>query len=213
MKALLIYSGGLDSTVMLYEYRQEIKLCVNFDYGSKHNGREYYYAKKNCKELDIPIIQISLDFINNYFKSALLKKGGDIPDGHYEDDSMKKTVVPFRNGVMLSVAAGLAESKGLSHVMIANHFGDHAIYPDCRQAFISYMHQSIMAGTYKHIELLAPYSHLNKSQVVVRGRVLCVGFKDTWSCYKGGRIHCGTCGTCIERKEALQSSDPTKYMT
>ena len=108
MKGLLIYSGGLDSTTLLYEYKDSIKLAVTFDYGSKHNAREIACAVENCKKLGIKHLVIPLGFIGQYFKSDLLLSGGDIPEGHYADENMKSTVVPFRNGIMLAVAAGLA---------------------------------------------------------------------------------------------------------
>ena len=136
MKAILIYSGGLDSTTMLYEYRESIALAVSFDYGAKHNAKELAFAAEHCEKLGIPHRVIPLDFIGRYFRSDLLLSGGDIPEGSYADDNMKSTVVPFRNGIMLAVAAGLAESYDLDTVLLANHGGDHAIYPDCRPEFI-----------------------------------------------------------------------------
>ena len=110
MKALLVYSGGLDSTTLLYEYKDSIQLALSFDYASKHNAREISYAAENCKRLGIKHMVIPLGFIGQYFKSDLLLSGGEIPEGSYADENMKSTVVPFRNGIMLAVAAGLAES-------------------------------------------------------------------------------------------------------
>jgi len=121
MKAVLIYSGGLDSTVLLHEQKERIALAISFNYGSKHNDREFYFAGVNTSKLGIKHIRIDLPFIDSYFKSSLLNSGGDIPEGHYEDKSMRSTVVPFRNGIMLSIAAGIAESIGADTVMIANH--------------------------------------------------------------------------------------------
>ena len=208
---LLVYSGGMDSTVLLHEHSDRIAMAVSFNYGSKHNDIEFEYAQKNTLKLQIPIIRIDLTSAFSNFKSDLLKNGGDIPEGHYEDESMKATVVPFRNGIMLSVAAGLAESLNLSCVMIANHFGDHAIYPDCRQSFIEPMKNAIIEGTYNRIELQAPFTNLSKREVAFIGKELGVDFSLTYSCYKGGDIHCGKCGTCSERKEALADFDPTQY--
>ena len=136
MKAILIYSGGLDSTTLLQEYRDSISLAVTFDYGSKHNAREIAFAVENCKRLGIRHMVIPLDFIGKYFRSDLLLSGGEIPTGEYAEDNMRSTVVPFRNGIMLAVAAGLAESYDLDTVLLANHSGDHSIYPDCRPEFI-----------------------------------------------------------------------------
>ena len=128
---------------------------------------------------------------------------------------MKSTVVPFRNGIMLAVAAGVAESRGVKGLIIAAHAGDHAIYPDCREDFMSPMAQAIDAGTYANVRLLRPFIDMNKEDIVTRGNVLGVDFSQTWSCYKGGEIHCGTCGTCVERREAFQVAgltDPTEYL-
>lgn len=212
--SILVLSGGLDSTTMLYEYRKRIALAVSFDYGSNHNAREIECARKNCDLLDIPHIVIPLDFIGKYFESSLLAGAEAIPEGHYEEENMKSTVVPFRNGIMLSVAAGLAESRGLKHVMIANHEGDHAIYPDCRSWFIDAMSEAIKLGTYPGITILAPYTKLDKAEIVRHGMTLGMDYALTYSCYKGGEKHCGKCGTCVERREALAAAgieDPTPY--
>lgn len=211
MKAVLIYSGGLDSTTLLYEYRSEIALAVSFDYGSKHNAREIEYARVNCRELGIKHLVIPLEFIGKYFKSDLLLSGGDIPEGNYNDENMQSTVVPFRNGIMLAVAAGLAESMGLDSIMIANHSGDHAIYPDCRPEFIDAFSQATQAGTYNGVKVVSPYCRLTKREIALRGRELGVDYSKTYSCYKGGEKHCGKCGTCTERKEALKGFDTTQY--
>jgi len=211
MKAVLIYSGGLDSTTLLYEYRDRIALAVTFDYGSKHNAREIACAVDHCKKLGIKHLVIPLGFIGQYFKSDLLQSGGDIPEGSYADENMKSTVVPFRNGIMLAVAAGLAESYGLDAVLLANHSGDHAIYPDCRPAFIDAFAAAVEAGTYNGVKVLSPYCNITKRDIALRGRDLGVDYRETYSCYKGGEKHCGKCGTCVERKEALEGFDPTDY--
>ena len=211
MKALLIYSGGLDSTTLLYEYKDSIDLAVTFDYGSKHNAREIAYAVENCKRLGIKHMVIPLAFIGQYFKSDLLLSGGDIPEGSYADDNMKSTVVPFRNGIMLAVAAGLAESYELDAVMLANHSGDHAIYPDCRPAFIDAFAAAVKAGTYNGVQVISPYCNITKRDIALRGKAIGLDYSLTYSCYKGGEKHCGKCGTCVERKEALAGFDPTVY--
>ncbi len=211
MKAVLIYSGGLDSTTLLYEYKDSIALAVSFDYGSKHNAREIAYACENCKRLGIKHLVIPLAFIGQYFKSDLLQSGGEIPEGSYADDNMKSTVVPFRNGIMLAIAAGLAESYGLDTVMLANHSGDHAIYPDCRPEFVEGMDKAIQAGTYEGIRVVSPYCDITKRDIALRGKAIGLDYSLTYSCYKGGEKHCGKCGTCVERKEALAGFDPTEY--
>ena len=127
---------------------------------------------------------------------------------------MKSTVVPFRNGVMLAVAAGIAESNGLTKVLIANHGGDHTIYPDCRPEFIAAMDAAVEAGTFARVRVVAPYTNISKADIARRGRALGIDYAETWSCYKGGDVHCGTCGTCVERKEALREAgieDNTPY--
>ena len=127
---VIIVSGGMDSITMLHEFREQIGLAVTFDYGSNHARKEIEFAKLHCERLGIEHIIIPLSFMHDYFKSSLLEGAAAIPEGHYEAENMKSTVVPFRNGIMLAIACGLAESRGLHRVMIANHGGDHAIYPD-----------------------------------------------------------------------------------
>ena len=211
MKALLIYSGGLDSTTLLYEYKDSIALAVTFDYGSKHNAREIACAVDNCKRLGIKHLVIPLGFIGQYFKSDLLLSGGDIPEGSYADENMKSTVVPFLNGIMMAVAAGLAESYELDAIMLANHSGDHTIYPDCRPEFIDAFSAAVKAGTYNGVQVISPYCNITKRDIALRGKAIGLDYSLTYSCYKGGEKHCGKCGTCVERKEALAGFDPTVY--
>lgn len=211
MKAVLIYSGGLDSTTLLYEYKDSISLAVTFDYGAKHGAREIECAKYNCNKLGIKHLIIPLDFMGRYFKSDLLLSGGEIPEGNYDDENMHSTVVPFRNGIMLAVAAGLAESYDLDTVLLANHSGDHSIYPDCRPSFIEAFDSATKEGTYNGVRVVSPYCNISKRDIALRGRDLGLDYSKTYSCYKGGEIHCGCCGTCRERKEALEGFDPTVY--
>jgi 7-cyano-7-deazaguanine synthase len=208
---LIIVSGGMDSVTLLHEYKERIALAVTFNYGSRHAEREIACARYQCELLGIRHIVLDLPFFNGYFKSSLLQGGEEIPEGHYTDSTMQSTVVPFRNGIMLSIAAGIAESEGLKFLLIANHFGDHAIYPDCRAEFIHPMSQAIQAGTYAEVQILAPYTEISKRDIALRGRDLGVDFSHTYSCYKGGEHHCGKCGTCVERREALDGFDPTIY--
>ncbi|WP_462136004.1 7-cyano-7-deazaguanine synthase QueC [Porphyromonas uenonis] len=212
--SLIALSGGVDSTTLLYEYREEIACAVGFDYGSKHNARELAAAKAICRELEIPYLIIPLAFIGEYFRSDLLLSGGEMQLGDYSEENMSSTVVPFRNGIMLSVLAGLAESRDLQQVLIANHFGDHAIYPDCRESFVKPMGEAITAGTSNGVKLVAPYTALTKTEIVARGTRLGVPYGKTYSCYQGGERHCGRCGTCRERHEAFVANgleDPTLY--
>ena len=212
--AVIIISGGMDSTTMLYEYKDEIALAITFDYGSTQNGRERVCAITHCQRLGIKHIVVQLEFMHRYFKSALLGDPEDIPEGNYNDENMKSTVVPFRNGIMLAIAAGIAESNGLKRVMIANHAGDHAIYPDCRPDFVKAMSEAMSAGTYENITVYAPYTNLSKKQIAEHGKALGIDYSETYSCYKGGEIHCGKCGTCRERIQALHDAginDTTEY--
>ena len=205
----------MDSTTMLYEYQHRIALAVTFDYGSNHNAREIECAKRHCFKLNIEHIVISLDFMAKYFKSSLLSGADDIPEGSYNDDNMKSTVVPFRNGIMLSIACGLAESRHLTTVMMANHSGDHTVYPDCRPEFVDSMSEAMSNGTYDNIRILAPYTHLTKGDIATIGKRIGIDYATTYSCYKGGELHCGVCGTCVERKEALafaNINDTTPYL-
>ena len=193
----------MDSITLLYDRKEEIALGISFDYGSNHNAKEIPFAKMHCERLGISHITIPLDFMHQYFKSSLLDGAGAIPEGHYADENMKSTVVPFRNGIMLSIAIGIAESNGLDQVFIANHGGDHTIYPDCRPEFISAIDAAASAGTFNNVKVVAPYTNITKSDIARIGKRLGIDYTETWSCYKGGDIHCGKCGTCVERKEAL----------
>ena len=212
--SLIVVSGGMDSVTLLYDMKDSIALAVSFDYGSNHNAREIPLAAMHCGRLGIRHITIGLDFMQKYFKSSLLDGADAIPEGHYADDNMKSTVVPFRNGIMLAIAAGIAESNGLKNVLIANHGGDHAIYPDCRPEFVSAMDAATTAGTYVGVRVVAPYTNLTKADIARKGKRLGIDYAETWSCYKGGEKHCGRCGTCVERREALAEAgieDSTEY--
>ena len=204
----------MDSITMLYEYKERIALGISFDYGSNHNAREIPFAAMHCERLGIKHIVINLGFMHQYFKSSLLEGAEAIPEGNYDDENMKSTVVPFRNGILLSIAAGVAESNGLKYVMMANHGGDHTIYPDCRPEFVCAMSEATRLGTYPGIEVLAPYTGITKSDIARHGKALGIDYAETWSCYKGGEHHCGKCGTCRERIEALADAgieDHTVY--
>ena len=212
--SVIIVSGGMDSITLLYDHKDEIALGISFDYGSNHNAREIPFAKMHCERLGIKHITINLDFMHQYFKSSLLDGAEAIPEGHYADDNMKSTVVPFRNGIMLSIAIGIAESNNLDQVFIANHGGDHTTYPDCRPEFINAIDAAATAGTYNNVKVVAPYTQITKSDIARIGKKLGIDYTETWSCYKGGEVHCGKCGTCVERKEALAEAgieDKTIY--
>lgn len=200
----------------LHWARQEhaVVAVLSFNYGAKHNDRELPFAAEHATQLGLRHEVIALDFVNRLFASDLLKSGGEIPEGHYEAENMKQTVVPFRNAIMLSIACGFAESVGAEGLVIAAHGGDHAIYPDCREEFMAAMADAMRHGTYAGVKLLRPFITNTKGEIVAEGTLLGVDFSRTWSCYKGGETHCGKCGTCVERREAFAQAgvtDPTVY--
>ncbi|HWL17699.1 MAG TPA: 7-cyano-7-deazaguanine synthase QueC [Opitutus sp.] len=216
MNVVVLCSGGMDSVTALYWAAREhvVSAVVSFDYGAKHNPRELPFAAEHAARLGVRHETIAMEFVNRLFASDLLQSGGAIPEGHYEAENMKQTVVPFRNAIMLSIACGFAESVEAQAVVIAAHGGDHAIYPDCREAFMQAMGEAMKQGTYAGVGLLRPFIALNKAQIAVEGARLGVDFARTWSCYKGGAVHCGKCGTCVERREAFRDAglaDPTVY--
>lgn len=216
MNVVVLCSGGMDSVTALYWARREhtVTAAVSFDYGAKHNAREIPFASGHARAGGTRHEIIGLDFVNRLFTSDLLKSGGDIPEGHYAAENMKQTVVPFRNAIMLSIACGFAESVGATGLVIAAHGGDHAIYPDCREDFMQAIGQAMRLGTYAQVQLLRPFIAHTKGDIAREGATLGVDFGQTWSCYKGGAIHCGKCGTCVERREAFAVAglvDPTVY--
>ena len=213
--ALVVCSGGVDSVTALYwaKRRYTRVAAVTFDYGSNHNKRERSALRRVCGDSATPLTVVSLP-LGRYFKSSLLSGADKIPEGHYAEENMKSTVVPFRNGIMLSFAAGLAESEGFDAIVLGNHAGDHTIYPDCRREFIEGMAEAVSAGTWKHIEVVSPFCDITKADIVRLGATLDVPYGKTYSCYKGRKHHCGKCGTCVERKEAFALAgvpDPTEY--
>ena len=216
MKVVVLCSGGMDSVTALHWARaeHEVVAALSFDYGAKHNPREIPFAAEHAKALGVRHEVIALGFVNQLFNSALLQSGGAVPDGHYEAENMKQTVVPFRNAILLSVACGFAESAGADALVIAAHGGDHAIYPDCREEFMRAMAEAMRLGTYAGVRLLRPFIEFDKARIAAEAARLGADLGRTWSCYKGGAVHCGTCGTCVERREAFAGSglaDPTVY--
>src|SRR4051794_2545821 len=213
---IVLLSGGMDSVTALHDAKatRKVAAALSFDYGGKHNGNELACARWQAQVLGIPQVVIELPFVGEQFSSHLLEGGGEIPKGHYEEETMRQTVVPFRNGILLAIAAGFAESRNADGIVIAAHAGDHAIYPDCREEFMQAMGSAIRLGTYADVQLLRPFIRLSKVQIAQRGAELGVDFAHTWSCYVGGEIHCGECGTCVERREAFLLAgvpDPTRY--
>jgi len=213
MKAIIVLSGGLDSTTALYYSIENYKKieAISFDYGQNHK-KELDFAKWHCEKLGIPHKIIKLDF--SCFNSSLLSGADEIPEGHYADENMKSTVVPFRNGIMLAFAVGYAENVEADCVLIGSHSGDHTIYPDCRKEFTYHMSLAAKHGTYKKVEIVSPFNKMMKWDLVKIGTDLGIDYSKTWSCYKGGEKSCGKCGTCVERIEAFEKNnlnDPLGY--
>lgn len=216
MNVVVLCSGGMDSVTALHwaHAHHTVLAVASFDYGAKHNPRELPFAREHALRLGLHHEVVRLPFIDRLFTSHLLQSGGEIPEGHYASENMKQTVVPFRNAIMLSIACGFAESAGAQGLVIAAHGGDHRIYPDCREEFMRAMGEAMRLGTYAGVQLLRPFITMTKGDIVAEGARLGVDFSRTWSCYKGGIMHCGRCGTCVERREAFNVAglvDPTAY--
>lgn len=216
MKTVLIYSGGLDSTVLLYHLRQagDELHAFSVDYGQRHRC-ELDRARALCGDLGIPNPVADLSGLGPLLAgSSLTSPQIEVAEGHYTEERMKSTVVPNRNMILIAVATGHALSIGAGRVAYAAHSGDHAIYPDCRREFADALAAAIALADWNHVELIRPFVDWTKADIVRRGAELGVPFARTWSCYKGGTVHCGRCGTCIERREAFDLAgvpDPTVY--
>ena len=213
---IVVYSGGLDSTVLLSKVHavNHNVTALHFCYGQKHSDRELKAALEVCTLLNVPMKIIELDFLAWGFKSELLAAQGNIPACEYNKEDLKKTVVPFRNGIMLSIAAGIAASRGVRSVYIGAHAGDHVIYPDCRPGFLFNMHTAIEYGTAMQVGLASPFYEKSKADIVKLGAGLSAPMDLSYSCYNGGAIHCGECATCRERREAFIEAgvpDLTEY--
>ena len=217
MKTVALFSGGLDSTVMLSYLLDDDDpdqvIALSFNYGQRHGMRELLAAEKIAANLGIQHEVVDVRDLRRFLSGSLV--GDDpVPEGHYEDETMKVTVVPNRNMIMLSMAAGYAMSLNFDRVAYAAHVGDHAIYPDCRKEFVDVLREAIGLAHWSSVGLLTPFGSCDKKTIVEIGRDLEAPFGDTWSCYKGGVVHCGVCGTCVERREAFKLagvSDPTVY--
>ncbi len=207
----------MDSVTLAHKVAQEHELIglVSFDYGQRHK-KELDYAKACADELNTEHILIDISNIGRQLTGSALTDNVDVPDGHYAEETMKITVVPNRNAIMLSIAFGIASARGAEAVATAVHGGDHFIYPDCRPAFtesFETMQRHALEGM-GEISLFTPYVHTSKADIAAEGLRLGVDYRTTWSCYKGGEVHCGRCGTCVERREAFHLAggiDPTVY--
>lgn len=217
MKTIVICSGGLDSVSLAYRIAAEQQLIglLSFDYGQRHR-KELDFAAACARRLGVPHQIIDIRPIGNHLTGSALTDDIDVPDGHYAEETMKSTVVPNRNAIMLAIAFGLAAAQKADAVAVAVHGGDHFIYPDCRPGFIDafqVMQDAALDG-YASVRLQAPYVNVSKADIVTDGEKHGTPFAETWSCYKGGARHCGRCGTCVERREAFHLAgvtDPTEY--
>jgi len=214
-KVILILSGGMDSTTLLYDLVQQRKdvYALTFDYDQKHK-KEIQMAQKTCELLTIPHKIVPLSVLNEIAPSALTREDWDVPEGHYEEENMKLTVVPNRNMIMISIAVAYAIGMGASKVYYAAHSGDHSIYPDCRKEFVEAMKNAVSLCDWEQVELKAPYLEINKGDIAIKGKELNVDYSLTWTCYKGQEKACGKCGSCVERLEAFQKAnikDPIEY--
>ena len=217
MRALAVVSGGLDSVTLAYMLAAEKQLgaLLSFDYGQRHK-KELHFAKLCADRLGVAHSVIDLTSLTPHLKGSALTDNVAVPDGHYAAESMKQTIVPNRNAIMLAIAFGVAAGQGMDAVAAAIHAGDHFIYPDCRPDFADLfqrMEQKALQGSWD-IKLLTPFIHGKKSDITRQAMTLGVPIAETWSCYKGGEIHCGRCGTCVERREAFALAgvnDPTIY--
>ncbi|MCC7305666.1 MAG: 7-cyano-7-deazaguanine synthase QueC [Alphaproteobacteria bacterium] len=217
MKTLVICSGGLDSVTLAHKVAKEhaLSALVSFDYGQRHK-KELDFAAACARRLNVPHSLLDIGQIGKSLSGSALTDDIAVPDGHYAEESMKITVVPNRNAIMLAVAYGIASAKKCDAVAAAFHGGDHFIYPDCRPGFVKTfetMQNHALEGL-SDIKLYTPFLSMTKAQIVSEGAKLNVPFAETWSCYKGGDLHCGRCGTCVERREAFHIAeviDPTIY--
>ncbi|MBQ3217330.1 MAG: 7-cyano-7-deazaguanine synthase QueC [Akkermansia sp.] len=216
MKVAVLLSGGLDSTTALHwaHRHHEVVCALSFDYGSNHAARELACARWQAELLGVPYHEIDLRSISAHLQSALLSGADAIPTADYAEDNLRQTVVPFRNGIFLAIAAGIAESNKAEGIVIAAHGGDHALYPDCREDFMAAMASAISLGTYAGLQILRPFITNTKAEITAIGAALGVDFAHTYSCYCGREQHCGQCATCRERRESFASAgipDPTEY--
>jgi 7-cyano-7-deazaguanine synthase len=212
-KAVVIMSGGLDSTT-LFHYARQHNDCyaLSFDYGQRH-VKELDCAARTCVTFGVDHTVVDLTSMQDHLKSSLTFHD-EVPEGHYSSENMKQTIVPNRNAIMLSIAWGYAVSLQAQKVFIGAHAGDHPIYPDCRDEFFQSLEATLQLGTETPITIERPFILVSKSDIVTFGVAFGVEFENTWSCYKGGQIACGRCGTCVERLEAFELAgyqDPLPY--
>lgn len=212
MKTVCVISGGLDSTTLLYyllKHREEVR-AISFNYGQRHS-KELEMAKKTCEKLGVEHKIIDISFIKELVSNSALTSDIEVPEGHYESENMKLTVVPNRNMIFASIAIGYAVNIGFDEIALGIHAGDHHIYPDCRPEFLDALRAISLVSNEQKIYICAPFLHLDKGDIVAMGSDLNVDYSLTWTCYKGLDKPCGKCGSCVERREAfdrLKIKDP-----
>lgn len=219
-KAVVIASGGMDSATLAWHYHTlnyDVHL-IGFNYGQRHI-KELDYLKRQADKLKAELTIVNMDFMRDLLKgSSLTDDQIEVPDGHYREETMRITVVPNRNAIMLSIAVGIAVANKADIVATGIHGGDHYIYPDCRPSFFEPFAEAMKQATIGHaneaFKVEAPFIEIGKDDIAEYGSRIGVDYSLTWSCYKGGEIHCGSCGTCFERREAFELAgvpDPTEY--
>jgi|TARA_B110000503_G_scaffold52664_1_gene84638 7-cyano-7-deazaguanine synthase len=212
---VVIFSGGMDSYTLLNRaLKNDLQVsAVTFNYGQRH-AKEIEYAVSACVELNVPHKVIDITAINELLQGSSLTSNIDIPEGHYADETMRSTIVPNRNMILLSLAVGYAISIGAEKVFYGAHSGDHAIYPDCRPEFVEKMNNVCAIANYEPVEIVTPYLNYDKGEIVKDGLLMGLDYTKTWSCYNGKDMACGKCGACFERIEAFgcnNMSDPSGY--
>jgi len=210
VKSIVVLSGGMDSTTVLHRVVKELEKdsevhAINIGYGQKHK-KEIKMAKIQADGLNVPIVFLDIPQIKDILGGSALTDNIDVPYGHYTEESMKLTVVPNRNMILLSLAIGYAVSIGASRVYYGAHSGDHAIYPDCRAIFVRTMTEVAKVANHMPVYIIAPYLNQDKGDIVIDGLRLGVDYKKTWTCYEGKVEPCGKCGCCVERAEAFEKA-------
>ena len=207
-KVVVIYSGGMDSFTVLNRALKDGKqvYALSFDYGQRH-VKELACAAKVCQELNVPHKVVDISAINQLLAGSSLTDDIEIPEGHYEEESMKSTVVPNRNMILLSLAVGYAVSVEASQVYYGAHSGDHAIYPDCRPEFVLKMNDVCKIANYDAVEIFSPYLEVSKTAILTDGLAMGLDYSNTWTCYNGREHACGKCGACVERLEAFRDNN------
>jgi 7-cyano-7-deazaguanine synthase len=214
-KVVVIFSGGMDSfTVLNLAFNEGLEVfALSFDYGQRHK-KELDYAARACKKLGVQHKVVDISAINQLIGGSSLTSDIEVAEGHYAEDSMKSTVVPNRNMILLSMAVGYAVSINASKVYYGAHSGDHAIYPDCRPDFVHKMNDVCAIANYEAVEIVTPYLYVSKTAILTAGLAMGLDYNLTWTCYNGREKACGQCGACQERLEASTDngvSDPLDY--